>query len=95
MGYPFAAQTNANDAPVLPPVYSTTFPPGHKRPSSAAREITDSAIRSFILPVGFCYSSFANILPQSTGTTPWSCTSEVFPMEWRMLSFVFIFLAQQ
>lgn len=39
--------------PVLPPVYSTTAPPGIRRPSRSGASIISSAIRSFMLPVGF------------------------------------------
>ncbi len=53
MPNPRAAQTNASDVPVLPPVYSTRVPDGGSRPDDAARSTTDSAIRSFMLPVGF------------------------------------------
>ena len=37
IGYPRAAQTNARDVPVLPPVYSTTVPEGRSRPDAACR----------------------------------------------------------
>ncbi len=84
MRYPFAAQTSASDAPVLPPVYSTTVPPAFSRPSASAREITAFAIRSFMLPVGFSHSSLTRISAQPGGTTLRSRTREVFPMAWRM-----------
>ncbi len=75
--YPFAAQTSASDAPVLPPVYSTTVPPGFSRPSASAREIRASAARSFMLPVGFSHSSLTRTSAQPGGTTRRSRTSEV------------------
>src|SRR6476469_1848985 len=84
MRYPLAAQTNASDAPVLPPVYSITVSPDPRRPSASAREITASAIRSFMLPVGFSHSSFTRMSAQSGGTTLRSRTSDVFPIALRM-----------
>jgi hypothetical protein len=52
-GWFFTVQTRESDTPVLPPVYSTTAPFGGSRPSASAASIMASAIRSFILPVGF------------------------------------------
>ena len=59
--YPFAAQIDASDVPVLPPVYSTTVSPGFSRPSASAREISACATRSLTLPVGFSHSSFTKM----------------------------------
>ena len=44
--YPFTAQINANDDPVLPPVYSTKVPPGLISPRRSASSTIDKAIRS-------------------------------------------------
>ena len=68
--YPFAAQTSASDAPVLPPVYSTTVPPGLSRPSRSAAAIAAWAIRSFMLPVGFSHSHLTTILATVAGPDP-------------------------
>ena len=45
-GWPVTAQTNANELPVLPPVYSTTAWPGRSRPERSAPSIMASAMRS-------------------------------------------------
>lgn len=45
-GWPVSAHTNANELPVLPPVYSTTGWPGAKRPERSPPSIIASAIRS-------------------------------------------------
>ena len=88
--YPFAAQTRASEAPVLPPVYSTTAWPGGSLPSSSARPIIACAIRSFMLPVGFWPSVFTRILAQPGGTTRRSSTSEVLPIAASTLALTFI-----
>ena len=77
---PAAAQTSASDAPVLPPVYSITVSPRCSRPSASALAITLSAIRSFMLPVGFSHSSFTKTSAQFSGTTFCSRTMVVFPI---------------
>jgi hypothetical protein len=74
---------NANAAPVLPVVYSTTGLPGVSLPSDSAASIIASAIRSFILPVGFWLSSFNNTVAPSRGTTCVSWTIGVSPLHWR------------
>ena len=96
--YPFARQTSASAGPVLPPVYSTTVVPGATRPSRSAPSIIASAIRSFIEPVGFTYSSFTQSSAPFSGASagPRSRTSGVFPIAARMvaalaLSFAFSF----
>jgi hypothetical protein len=81
MRYPLTAQTNAKDVPVLPPVYSTTVSPGFRRPSASARPMAVIAMRSFMLPVGFWYSSFTTIFAQPGGTTRPSSTSAVLPID--------------
>lgn len=78
--YPFAARTSARDAPVEPPVYSTTVSPGRSRPSSSALAIIARAIRSFMLPVGFCPSTLTKISAHPAGTTLFSRTNGVFPI---------------
>src|SRR3954463_15412938 len=80
MRYPFAAQTKASDVPVLPPVYSTTVSPGRSLQSASARVITDKAIRSFMLPVGFSGSTLTSISRPLFG----SGTSHVFPVASRL-----------
>lgn len=45
-GYPFTAQTNASEDPVLPPVYSTTVMPGRRSPRRSAPSIIARAMRS-------------------------------------------------
>src|SRR5215471_8081134 len=84
MRYPFAAQTSASDAPVLPPVYSTTVSPGRSRPSSSAFEMTACAIRSLRLPVGFSHSSLTRMSAQRGGTILRRRTIDVLPMASRM-----------
>src|SRR5262245_17463535 len=71
--------------PVVPPVYSTTVPPGGSRPDAAARSISVRASRSFMLPVGFADSSLATIRPAPFGTTRRSSTSGVFPIAPRIV----------
>ena len=51
-----------------------------RRPSASAWEITATAIRSFMLPVGFSHSSFTKMSAQPRGTTLRSCTIEVLPI---------------
>src|SRR5262245_6236829 len=80
MRYPLAVQTSASDAPVLPPVYSTTVSPGTSRPSRSARSITARAMRSFMLPVGFSHSSFTSMAAYPEGTTLVRRTMEVLPI---------------
>ena len=76
-----AAQTKASDTPVLPPVYSTTAPPGARRPSAAAASTIARAIRSFMLPVGFSLSSLSSTRTPVAGTTRCRRTNEVSPMQ--------------
>src|SRR5262245_39090697 len=83
-GYPFTAQTRARDTPVLPPVYSTTEPPGLRRPSDSAASIMASAIRSFMLPVGFSFSSFTRMRALFLGRTLRRGSKRVLPMHCRM-----------
>src|SRR5690242_1521726 len=88
--YPFARQTSASAGPVLPPVYSTTVSPECSRPSRSAPSIIATAIRSFIEPDGFRYSSFTHSSAPFAGAHRVRRTSGVFPMaariEWRMAS---------
>jgi hypothetical protein len=78
--YPFAAHTNANAGPVDPPVYSTTVAPGSSNPSRSAPSIIANAIRSFIEPVGFRYSSFIQISAPLEGTQRLRRTIGVLPI---------------
>src|SRR5438067_5264952 len=84
--YPFARQTSASAGPVLPPVYSTTVVPGSIEPSRSAPSIIDSAIRSFIEPVGFKYSSLTQSSAPFSGASRRSRTSGVFPIVARIAS---------
>ena len=53
---------------MLPPVYSITEAPGRRRPSFSAASTIASAILSFMLPVGFSYSSLIRTLALPSGT---------------------------
>ena len=75
---------------MLPPVYSTTVPPGRSRPSRSAAAIIASAMRSFMLPVGFSHSSFTKTRAQPAGTTRRSSTIGVLPIASRTLLDEFI-----
>src|SRR5688572_19364943 len=66
--------------PVVPDVYSTTVPPGRSRPSASAYFTAASAMRSFMLPVGFAHSSLTSTRAAPRGTTLRSSTSGVLPM---------------
>jgi hypothetical protein len=66
-------------------VYSTTEPPAVKRPSASAASIMASAIRSFMLPVGFSFSSFSRMRAPFPGTTLRKANKDVLPMRSRML----------
>src|SRR5262249_21531688 len=79
-GYPFTAQTNASDEPVLPPVYSTTSWPGRRRPSASAASIIARAIRSLYEPVGLAASIFTQISAQPSPASWASRTTGVPPM---------------
>jgi hypothetical protein len=48
--YPLAAHTNASEAPVLPPVYSTKVSPDLSRPSASGRDSTANAMRCLPAP---------------------------------------------
>ena len=81
---PFTAQTSESETPVLPPVYSTTGPPGGRRPSASAASIMARAMRSFMLPVGFSLSILRRMREPFEGTILRKGRSEVLPMRWRM-----------
>ena len=83
-GYPFTAQTSASETPVLPPVYSTTLPPASRRPSFSAASIMASAMRSFMLPVGFSLSILTRMRALPRGTRARNWTSGVSPIRSRM-----------
>ncbi len=83
-GYPRAAQISASETPVLPPVYSTTRPPGSRRLSRSAASIMARAIRSFMLPVGFTLSTLIKMRAHPLGTMRLSSSSGVDPMRSRM-----------
>ena len=86
--YPFARQTSASAGPVLPPVYSTTVVPGARLACCSAPSIIASAIRSFIDPVGFRYSSLTQISAPFCGASAGarSRTSGVFPIAERTVA---------
>ena len=84
MRYPSALATKAMEMPVVPAVYSTTVPPGGRRPLAAARSTIVRARRSFMLPVGLAYSSLATTRALPAGTTRRSSTSGVFPIALRI-----------
>ena len=69
---------------MLPPVYSTTEPSAVRRPSLSAASIMASAIRSFMLPVGFSFSSFSRMREPFSGTMLRKANREVLPMQCRM-----------
>lgn len=66
---------------MLPPVYSTTVPPGCNRPAATAPATTARAMRSFMLPVGLWLSSLTGTRAQPRGTTRRSSTTGVLPTE--------------
>ena len=78
--YPLTEQIRASAGPVLPPLYSTTVVSGPMRPSRSAPSIIASAIRSFIEPVGFRFSSLSQISAPFDGTQRSSRTSGVLPI---------------
>src|SRR6266480_3739513 len=84
--YPFARHTRASAGPVLPPVYSTTVSPGETRPSRSAPLIIARAIRSFIDPVGFAYSSFSHSSAPFAGAQRRNRTRGVWPIASRIVS---------
>src|SRR3954452_13827421 len=84
--YPFARHTSASAGPVLPPVYSTTVSPAESSPSRSAPSIIASAMRSFIEPLGFRYSSFTQSSAPFDGTHDSRRTSGVLPIASRMLT---------
>ena len=65
---------------MLPLVASIIVEPGFMIPSFSAASIIDSAILSFMLPVGFKNSSFANIEAQQLSVTLLSLISGVLPI---------------
>src|SRR5437763_136366 len=83
-GYRLTAQISDSDTPVLPPVYSTTEPPGLRRPSASAASIMASAMRSFMLPVGFSFSNFNRMRTPILGVIFRKGSKEVLPMQHRM-----------
>ncbi len=77
----------ASPAPVLPEVPSTTVPPGCSSPASSAASIIATAARSFTLPPGFTYSSFAKTgavrapvtrLSRTRGVPPTASTRDAY-----------------
>ena len=58
---------------------------GGSRPSASAASIMASAIRSFMLPVGFSLSSFSRMRAPFAGTMWRNGSSEVLPMRSRII----------
>ena len=81
-GCPRARQTIARPVPVLPLVSSTTGWPSRSSPVARASRMISSATRSFLLPPGLKYSSFARSRPRSPSrpTSRPSSTSGVPPI---------------
>ncbi len=79
-GYPFTAQTKANELPVEPAVYSTTVWPGRSAPLRSAPSIIASAIRSLYDPVGLAASSFTHTSASPAPDNDVNRTSGVLPM---------------
>src|SRR3954462_7292760 len=61
-------------------------PPGRSFPSCSARRMIPMAARSFRLPPGLRYSSFAKTSPDPDGTRRLSCSMGVSPTSWVMSS---------
>ena len=83
-GWRLTAHTKASETPVLPPVYSTTGPRAGNRPSASAASIMASAMRSFMLPVGFALSSFSRMRAPLAGKMLPSSSSGVPPIQSRI-----------
>ena len=65
---------------MLPLVGSTIVPPGCSWPVFSASSTMRSAIRSFTLPPGLKYSTFANTIAEAPSVTLRRRTSGVLPM---------------
>ena len=72
--------------PVFPEVPSITVPPGLMLPSFSAASSIRMPMRSFTLPPGFRYSSFASRIGFSPRPIRLRRTIGVLPMISRMLS---------
>ena len=64
---------------------ATTEPPAVRRPSTSAASIMASAIRSFMLPVGFSLSILSRTRAPFAGAMRVSGTRDVLPMQCRMV----------
>src|SRR5215470_16721226 len=71
--------------PVFPDVPSMIVPPGLILPACSAASSMVIPIRSFTLPPGFKYSSFASTVARTPRTTRFRRTSGVLPITSRML----------
>ena len=71
------AHQRERDAGAAAGVLSTAAPPGQSRPSASAASIIATAIRSFMLPVGFSLSKLSTIRAPHRGTTGHSSSSDV------------------
>ena len=88
--YPFTAATNARPIPVFPEVGSIITEPGLSNPRASASSTIESAIRSFILPPGFVFSTFTHISCSDVNNRS-NRTCGVFPMVSKIL-FAFIII---
>ena len=70
---------------VEPPVYSTTGAPSARRPSNSGVSIIESAIRSFMEPVGFSFSSLRSMRAPLFALMLRRGRSVVLPMESRIV----------
>src|SRR5688572_28944059 len=77
---------NASDEPVLPPVNSTTVPPGRRSPRASAPSIIASAMRSLYDPVGFDPSHLTNTRAAPSGTIRLSSMAGVLPIACRAVN---------
>src|SRR5262249_46733602 len=84
--YPLFTPINARPIPVFPAVASIIVLPGRSFPSRSAREIMPIAARSFTLPPGFRYASFAKTSELLDGTRRRRCNIGVSPTSSVMLS---------
>ena len=85
--YPLIVAASARPMPVLPEVPSMTVPPGLILPAFSAASSIVMPIRSFTLPPGFRYSSFAKSVARKPRATRFNRTIGVLPITSRMFSY--------
>src|SRR5262249_37020289 len=83
--YPLHGTARPNPTPVVPEVPSMIVPPGLILPACSAASNMVMPMRSFTLPPGFKYSSFASTVARTPRTTRFRRTSGVLPITSRML----------